>query len=196
MQMEKILIIVLVVAAIAGLVWSISDFVRGNKDFSLVDNTTENFDQAIKAELPDKCQTPEGYTNEEWQEHMSHHPDRYQECLQSVNMSEVNRKDISAQDLKLMLDRKDFTLVDVHIPEQVHVPGTDKFIPFNEIDSRSSELPQDKNAKIVLYCRSGSMSQTAAKTLIEMGYTNIYNLVGGMNAWQAARYDVDTASLQ
>jgi len=196
MQIEKILIIILVVAAAAGLVWAVSGLIKGRSAAPLMTNTPANFQQAVQAELADECQTPEGYTDEEWQEHMSHHPDRYQDCLQSANAVKISRKDIGVSDLAAMLKQKDFTLIDVHIPEQVHVPDTDAFIPFNEIDARLSELPQDKNAKIVLYCRSGTMSQIAAKTLIAKGYTNIYNLVGGMNAWQAAGYDVDTASLK
>jgi len=40
----------------------------------------------IKAQNPsDKCTTPAGYTNEQWKEHMSHHPDMYKECLEDKN---------------------------------------------------------------------------------------------------------------
>jgi len=195
MKMENILIGILILAAGVGIIWSIASFTK--KDISSkVLNTPENYQLAVNAELPDKCQTPEGYTDDEWQEHMSHHPDRYRECFSKTGVQTVSRKDITVYDLNAMLKVKDFTLVDVHIPEQVHVPGTDAFIPFNEIDQRINELPQDRNAKIVLYCRSGSMSQTAAKTLIEMGYTNVYNLVGGLNAWLAAGLPVDSTSLQ
>ena len=195
MKLETIIIIILILAAGVGIVWSVISFV-GDDSLSPTANTAVNYQRAKNAELPDKCQTPEGYTDEEWQTHMSHHPDRYKECLQGVDMTEINRKDINVNDLKLMLENKDFTLIDVHIPEQVHVPGTDAMIPFNQIGSRVNELPVDKNSKIVLYCRSGNMSQTAAKTLIEMGYTNVYNVVGGMNAWQGAGYEIDATLMQ
>lgn len=79
---------------------------------------------------------------------------------------------------------KDFVLIDVHIPEQVHIAGTDAFIPYNDI-AHSAALPKDKDAKIVLYCRSGSMSRAAAYTLAEEGYTNVYDLVGGKRAYDA-----------
>ena len=107
----------------------------------------------------------------------------------------IARKDIDPQDLSLMLEQKDFLLIDTHIPEQKHIPGTDAFIPFNEITDQLSQLPQDKNAKIVLYCRSGNMSERASQDLIELGYTNVYNLVGGTNAWQQADYSVEDVSL-
>ncbi|OGI15580.1 hypothetical protein A3K63_01535 [Candidatus Micrarchaeota archaeon RBG_16_49_10] len=41
-----------------------------------------NYDKALNSETPgDICATPPGYTNEQWREHMGHHPDRYKECL-------------------------------------------------------------------------------------------------------------------
>jgi len=66
-----------------------------------------------------------------------------------------------------MKKNKDFFLVDTHIPEQEHISQTDAFIPYNEIENKLSLLPEDKNAKIVVYCRSGSMSRAAAYTLVE-----------------------------
>ncbi len=44
-------------------------------------NTPGNFRKAMSSELPDKCETPAGYTDEQWREHMGHHPDLYAECL-------------------------------------------------------------------------------------------------------------------
>lgn len=44
-------------------------------------HTEAKYAAAISAELQDKCATPQGYTNEQWREHMGHHPDMYAECL-------------------------------------------------------------------------------------------------------------------
>jgi len=91
---------------------------------------------------------------------------------------------ITAEKFSDMLQEKDFTLIDVHIPEQEHIAGTDEFIPYTMIEG-NNKLPQDKHAKIVLYCRSGGMSRAAAYALVEQGYDNVYDLSGGKNAYDA-----------
>lgn len=90
---------------------------------------------------------------------------------------------ISPQELQHDLENKDFFLVDVHIPKQEHIEKTDDFIAYNEIEANLSKFPKDKNEKIVVYCRSGSMSIEASQKLIDLGYKNVYNLEGGRNAY-------------
>jgi cytochrome c oxidase subunit 2 len=100
-------------------------------------------------------------------------------------------RNISAQELKRMLNSKeDFILIDVHIPEQRHIQGTDEFIPFNAIEENKDKLPQ-KDKKIVVYCRSGPMGTQATQELVQMGYTNVYNLYGGIVDWKNAGFNVD-----
>jgi rhodanese-related sulfurtransferase len=98
--------------------------------------------------------------------------------------------DVSAAGLAAMLKNKTFPLVNVHIPYEGEIEGTDLFVPYNEIEKHFDQLPADKSARVVLYCRSGSMSATAARTLVRLGYTDVWNLDGGMIAWKAAGYSL------
>ena len=77
-----------------------------------------------------------------------------------------------------MLGAKDFLLVNVHIPYDGELAGTDLFIPFDQITDQLDKLPQDKSAKLVLYCRSGRMSTEAGRDLVGLGYTNVWELGG------------------
>lgn len=97
--------------------------------------------------------------------------------------------DLQADRLQALLEAEEVTLVNVHIPYEGELPGTDLFIPFDQIQAHTAELP-DKAAPIVLYCRSGAMSTQAAKALVGLGYTQIYELDGGLNTWAAAGHEV------
>jgi rhodanese-related sulfurtransferase len=96
--------------------------------------------------------------------------------------------DVSPRGLQSMLGGKDFRLVNVHIPYAGEIESTDQFIPYDQIAERLDELPGPKDSKIVVYCRSGGMSAIAARTLVSLGYANVWNLDGGMIAWEEAGY--------
>lgn len=105
---------------------------------------------------------------------------------QKVSVNGGTYTDVSVAELQTMLVNKDFTFINVHIPFEGNIAKTDKSIPYDQIGQNLNKLPSDKNAKIVLYCRSGRMSAIAAETLVGLGYTNIWNLSGGMAAWEQA----------
>lgn len=98
--------------------------------------------------------------------------------------------DISVSELQSMLSNKDFTLVNVHIPFEGNIASTDLSIAYDQVAQNLDQLP-DKDARIVLYCRSGRMSSIAAATLVSLGYTHIFNLVGGMAAWEQAGQSIE-----
>ncbi|HSV85908.1 MAG TPA: rhodanese-like domain-containing protein [Levilinea sp.] len=102
----------------------------------------------------------------------------------TVRSDGASYSDVSVAELSEMLESKDFTMVNVHIPFEGDLPQTDLSIAYHEIEQHLDLLP-DKDAPIVLYCRSDRMSRIAAKTLVENSYTNVYNLEGGFMAWQA-----------
>jgi rhodanese-related sulfurtransferase len=83
----------------------------------------------------------------------------------------------------VILDEKVFVL-QAHVPYVGEIDGTDLVMEeWEDPSSYSDRLPQDKTAPIAIYCRSGRMSALTSQKLLEMGYKNVYELDGGMNAW-------------
>lgn len=99
-------------------------------------------------------------------------------------MKPDNLKMISPQELNNTMAQNDILLVDVHIPEQNHITGTDRYIPFYNIYKHKDYFPQNKTTPIYLYCKTGPMANWAARSLFDLGYTNVFNLEGGIEAWK------------
>ena len=76
-------------------------------------------------------------------------------------------------------------LINVHVPYEGELEHTDAFIPYDHIVG-DARLPKDKHTEVLLYCRSGRMSEIAANALHGAGYTRLAHLEGGMRAWEAA----------
>ena len=108
--------------------------------------------------------------------------------VQPASEPSAGFQNLDPDTLAEMLSAKDFLLINVHIPYEGEIEPTDLFIAYDEIEQHLDQLPADKGARIVLYCRSGSMSATASQTLVDLGYTNVAHLDGGMVAWEAAGY--------
>ena len=91
--------------------------------------------------------------------------------------------EITVDDLDAMMATKDFTLLNVKTPYIGEIDGTDLYIPYDQLTARADELPADKAAPLVVYCRTGNQSGIAAQILLDLGYTDIRNVDGGMVAW-------------
>lgn len=92
---------------------------------------------------------------------------------------------VGVEEFAGLLDEPDVTVINVHVPYEGELPDTDAFVAYDDIVGDPA-LPDDPNAPIALYCRSGSMSAEASAALVEAGFTDITDLDGGMNAWRDA----------
>lgn len=109
----------------------------------------------------------------------------------SVNDKNVNGYySVDSDSFEKLTTEEGVTVVNVHVPYGGEIANTDEFIPYTDIEKEISMLPEDKNSKIAVYCRSGGMSAAAARTLVSLGYTNVYDLTGGMNAYKSSGREV------
>jgi len=92
--------------------------------------------------------------------------------------------EITVQELKDWQDQgKDFQLVDVREDFEYEMSNLGgELIPLGGVLIESGKI--DKNKPVVLMCRSGKRSAMALMQLEQQGFTNLYNLQGGILAWQ------------
>jgi len=85
---------------------------------------------------------------------------------------------------KRMSESSNFILLDVRTPEEFserRIKGA-ILIPDYEISARAEKELPDRKKVIFVYCRSGARSGRAARTLVSLGYTNVFDF-GGINSW-------------
>jgi rhodanese-related sulfurtransferase len=98
---------------------------------------------------------------------------------------------VSVQELQELLEDKDFTLINVHTPWQGDIPQTDQRLAYDQIEQNQTQLPADKDAKIVVYCLTSGMAKVAVDSLLSMGYTNLWMLEGGTTAWEEEGFSLE-----
>lgn len=87
-----------------------------------------------------------------------------------------------------VMQRQGALLLDVREPEEfdeAHAPGS-VLIPLGQLQERIAELGEFKRSPVVVICRSGRRSAQAAGMLAKLGFTSLYNVQGGMLAWEQA----------
>ena len=96
--------------------------------------------------------------------------------------------DITVQELKERMDNGEkLIIIDVREPhefEEYNIGA--QLIPLGTLPSRLAELESHKNEEIIVHCRSGARSGNAKMYMLDNGFANVRNLLGGMMAWQDA----------
>ncbi|HIH74377.1 MAG TPA: rhodanese-like domain-containing protein [Methanosarcina sp.] len=110
-------------------------------------------------------------------------------------------ENVTVEEAKRMIENEDVFVLDVRTPSEFnssHIEGA-TLIPVTNafgsnlnrdslLEARINEVP--RNEKILVYCRSGHRSTLASTILIDAGYSRVYNMEGGINAWINAGYPV------
>jgi rhodanese-related sulfurtransferase len=104
-----------------------------------------------------------------------------------------NGSTISPQSLKQAIDAKGkITIVDVRTLQEYqtgHIKDS-ILLPLDTLASKASEVLFDKSQTLYVYCRTGHRSAQAVSFLLQLGYTNVHSLSGGITAWQNSGYPV------
>lgn len=116
----------------------------------------------------------------------SSQPDSVASAPQSTaDSAQAEYHKLTAEQAKARLDSGDeLILLDVRTAEEYaekHIPGA-VLLPNEEIGSEDPAALPEKDAEILIYCRSGNRSAQAAKKLVALGYTNVYDF-GGIKDW-------------
>lgn len=110
-------------------------------------------------------------------------------CGAAGTSEESSYRQISQEEAKEMMDTQEVLILDVREQDEYdsgHIPDA-LLLPVGSItEDSAAEVIPEKDTTVLVYCRSGNRSKTAAKTLAGLGYTNIYEF-GGISTWP---YDV------
>ena len=108
--------------------------------------------------------------------------------LLALNLTTGGKNSIEPQQATLLINHEDAVVVDVrpmsdfnqgHIVDAVNMP-------INGFSKELSRLDKHKEKPIIVSCRSGNQSQLACRQLRKAGFDKVFNLRGGVMAWQGA----------
>lgn len=103
--------------------------------------------------------------------------------INTMTVTELKEKLDAKSELILVDCREQGEWNEGHIEEAI-------FIPLSEFGARWENDLKDKDATIVMQCRSGKRSLNACMLLMQEGFSNLHNLEGGIMAWQESGYNV------
>ena len=104
-----------------------------------------------------------------------------------LNQAKQQIREVSVQEVQDKLNPDNgFTLLDVREGDEWEQGHLNKaiFLPRGFLEQKADKLLPDRNQSIVVYCAGGTRSALAAKTLQDLGYTDVYSMAGGFNAWK------------
>jgi rhodanese-related sulfurtransferase len=100
---------------------------------------------------------------------------------------------VTAEELKRAIDEQEkFILLDVRTPGEYargKIAGSIN-LPVDKVDCDVLSLIPDKSEKVYVYCLSGSRSVHAVDTMVNLGYTNVFDIAHGLLAWRAKYFPV------
>lgn len=106
------------------------------------------------------------------------------DTMQKQQSQKAEPQKINPQQAKEIMDQGGVTVVDVRTAEeyqQAHIPEA-VLVPVDSIADAAPEALPEKNAVLLVYCRTGVRSANAAKRLAALGYTKVYDF-GGIVDW-------------
>jgi rhodanese-related sulfurtransferase len=95
---------------------------------------------------------------------------------------------VSPMQATLMINREDAIVLDVREAAefaQGHIPNS-RHVPLSQMDKRMTELEKFKEKAIIVNCASGNRSASACGALRKRGFAKVFNLAGGISAWDQA----------
>ncbi len=110
-----------------------------------------------------------------------------------VSEAKKNICEVSVSDAKALLDKGGYVFLDCRTSKEFkmgHIPGAMN-IPRGLLEFKIAKKIPDKNANIVMYCKTGDRGCLATCTLCRMGYKNVKNVDGGWKAWEKAGYPIE-----
>jgi len=95
-------------------------------------------------------------------------------------------KDITVEELKYKIDQKEqFLLLDVREPHEYEAYNIGaKLIPLGNLPTALRDLESHKESEVIIHCRSGARSASAKQFLVQAGFKDVKNLLGGMLDWK------------
>lgn len=105
--------------------------------------------------------------------------------IPSISVEKVHEEFEPHNNIVLLDVREPFEYEEVHIKNSI-------LLPLRELEQKIEELVPRKETPIFAYCRSGNRSLKAVQNLLKLGYTNVFNITGGIIAWEEKQYSLET----